>query len=134
MGPDNGPVGLCRLQFGGEAVRPDGLFGVILPSFILLTKKLVNELLGGLRDVRERGALRIGGTRRSIVTTRGKTKKLKIEVEQKHGNPRWKRRTYSKWWQITGGASEGPSSERLKPAIATGKPRVFVGGRRKEML
>ena len=131
---DNGPVGLCRLQFGGEAVRPDGLFGVILPSFILLTKELANEFLGALRDVREMGALRIGGTKRSVITSLGKTKKLKIEVEQKHGNPRWKRWTYSKRRQIAGGASEGPSSEHLKPAIATRKPRVFVGGRRKEML
>ena len=55
MGLDNGSVGLCRLQFGGEALRPDGLFGVILPSFILLTKEMANELLGALRDVRERG-------------------------------------------------------------------------------
>ena len=52
--------------------------------------------------------------------------KLKIEVEQKHGNPRWKRRAYSKRRWIAGGASEGPSSEHLKPAIATEKPRVFL--------
>ena len=121
-------------QFGGKELRPNGLLGVILPSFILLTKELANEFLGALRDVRERGALRIGGTKRSVITSQGKTKKLKIEVEQKHGNPRWKRRTYSKRRWIAGGASEGPSLEHLKPAIATGKPRVFVGGRRKEML
>ena len=36
-------------------LRHDGLFGVILPSFVLLMKKLANELLGALRDVRERG-------------------------------------------------------------------------------
>jgi hypothetical protein len=53
---------LCRLQIGGEALIPDGLFGVILSSFVLLTKKLVNELHGALRDVKERGALRIEGT------------------------------------------------------------------------
>jgi hypothetical protein len=48
LGPDNDPVGFCHLQFGGEALRPDGLFGVILPSFILLTKKLANKLLDAL--------------------------------------------------------------------------------------
>jgi len=58
LGPDNGPVGLCRLQFGGETLRPDGLLGVILPSFILLAKKLANKLLGALQDVREGRALR----------------------------------------------------------------------------
>jgi hypothetical protein len=97
-------------------------------------KKLANELLGALRDVRERGALRIGGTRRSIITSWEKMRKLKIKAEQKHGNPRWKRRTYSRRRRIAGGASEGPSSECLKPAIATRQPRVFVGGRRKAML
>ena len=58
-------------------------------------------------------------------------KKLKIDVKQKHGNPRWKGRTYSKRQWIAGGASEGPSSERLKPAIATEKPRVFYWRREK---
>ena len=53
MGLDNGPVGLCRLQFGGEALRPDGLFGVILPSFILLAKELANVLLGALGNTRK---------------------------------------------------------------------------------
>ena len=96
MGPDNCPIGLCRLQFGGETLRPDGLFGVILPSFIFLTKELANELLGALRDIREKGPLRIGGTRRGVVTSQEKTKKLVIKVEQKHGNSRWKRKAYSK--------------------------------------
>ena len=81
MGPDNGPVGLCRLQFGGDELRPDGLFEVILLSFVLLTKKLANELLGALRNVRERGGLRTGGTRRSVITSRENTKKLKIDVK-----------------------------------------------------
>ena len=69
MGPDNGPVGLCCLQLGGEALRPDGLLGVVLPSFVLLAEKLADELLGVFRDTRERGALRIGGFggRRSII-------------------------------------------------------------------
>ena len=61
MGPDNGPVGLCHLQFGGEALRPDGLLGVVLPSFVLLAKELANVLLGALRNTRERGTLRVGG-------------------------------------------------------------------------
>ena len=46
-----------RLQFGGKELRPDGLLGVILPSFILLAKELANELLGALGDTRERGPL-----------------------------------------------------------------------------
>ena len=61
-------IGLRRLQFGGKERRPDGLLGVILPSFILLAKELENELLGALRNTRERGSLRVGGTGRSIVT------------------------------------------------------------------
>ena len=60
--------------------------------------------------------------------------KLEIEVEQKHGNPRWKKRTYSRRRRIAGGASEGPSPERLRPAIAIGRPRVFTEGGRKEVL
>ena len=46
MGSDNGPVGLCCLQFGGEALRPDGLLGVVLPSFVFLVKKLADVLHG----------------------------------------------------------------------------------------
>ena len=60
MGPDNCPDGLCRLQFGGEALRPYGLLGVILPSLILLLEKLTNVFLGVFVDTRKR-ALRIGG-------------------------------------------------------------------------
>ena len=60
MGPDDCPVRLRRLQFGGEALRPDGLLGVVLPSFILLAKELTDELLGALRDTKEGGSLRIG--------------------------------------------------------------------------
>ena len=77
MGPYNGPVDLCRLQFGGEALRPDSLFGVILPSFILLTKKLANKLFGAFRDVGERGALRVGETRRSVVTSWKRSREIK---------------------------------------------------------
>ena len=77
MGLDNGPVGLCRLQFGGEALRPDGLFGVILRSFTLLAKKLANKLLGALRDVGERGALRVRGTRGSVVTSWRRGREIK---------------------------------------------------------
>ena len=68
LGLEGCPVGLRRLQFGGKEQRPDGLLGVILPSFILLTKELANVLLGALSNTRERGSIRIGGTRRSIVT------------------------------------------------------------------
>ena len=56
MGPDNGPVGLCFLQFGGEALSPAGLLGVVLPSFVFLVKKLADELHGTLGNARERGA------------------------------------------------------------------------------
>ena len=41
---------------------------------------------------------------------------------------------YPKRRRIAGGASEGPSSERLTPAIVTGRARVFAGRRRKEVL
>jgi len=49
------PIGLRRLQFGSKELRPDGLLGVILPSFILLVKELANVLLGALRNTREGG-------------------------------------------------------------------------------
>ena len=56
MGPNNGPIGLCRFQFGGEALRPDGLLEVVLPSLVLLAQELVDVLLGALGNTRERGA------------------------------------------------------------------------------
>ena len=58
LGPDNCPVRLRRLQLGGEALRPDGLLGIVLTSFILLSEKLANVLLGVFIDTRE-GAPRI---------------------------------------------------------------------------
>ena len=61
LGLEDCPIVLRRLQFGGKELRPDGPLGVILPSFILLTKELANELLGALEDTREGGPLRIGG-------------------------------------------------------------------------
>ena len=51
MGPDDCPVGLRHLQFGGETLRPDGLLGIILPSFILIAEKLANVLLGVFGDI-----------------------------------------------------------------------------------
>ena len=48
LGLEDCPIGLRRLQCGGKELRPDGLLGVILPSFILLTKKLENKLLDAL--------------------------------------------------------------------------------------
>ena len=66
---------------------------------------------------------------------RKKAKKLEIEVEQKYGNPKTgERRAYSTRRQIAGGALEGPSLGRLEPAIATGRPRVFAGRRKKKAL
>ena len=84
MGPDNGPVGLCRLQFGGETLRPDGLLGVILPSFVFLAKELANVLLGALRNTRERGPLRTGGVRRrgGVIAVQ----RLEIKTRQECGN------------------------------------------------
>jgi len=62
-------------------------------------------------------------------------KKLEIEVEQKHDNPKTvERGAYSTRLRIAGGALEGPSSGRLEPAIATGRPSIFAGERRKEAL
>ena len=77
MGPGNGPVGLCCLQFGGETLRPDGLLGVILPSFVLLAKELANVLLGALGNTRKGGSLRVGGTRRSIVTAQKRGREIR---------------------------------------------------------
>ena len=58
---------------------------------------------------------------------RKEAEKLEIKVEQKHGNPKTEeRRAYSTRRRITDGALEGPSSGRLEPAIATGRPRVFL--------
>ena len=85
MSPDNGPVSLCCLQFGGKALRPDGLFGVVIPSFILLAKELVNKLLGALWDVRERGTLRVGGTGRSVVTSQKRGR----EIGGRSGTKTW---------------------------------------------
>ena len=61
MSPDDCPVGMRHLQFGGKALRPDGLLGVILSSFILLVEKLANVLLRVFEDTREGGTLRIRG-------------------------------------------------------------------------
>ena len=44
-----------HLQLGGEALRPDGLLGVVLPSLVFLTKELANEFFGALRNTREGG-------------------------------------------------------------------------------
>ena len=55
LGLEGCPIGLCCLQFGGKELRPDSLLGVILSRLILLAKKLANELLGVLRNTREKG-------------------------------------------------------------------------------
>ena len=75
LGLEDCPIGLRRLQFGGKELRPDGLLGVILPSFILLAKELANVLLGALRNTRGRGSLRVGGAVRSIVTLQKRGRK-----------------------------------------------------------
>ena len=72
MGPDNCPIGLRRFQFGSEALRPDGLLGVVLPSLVLLSKKLADEFLGVFGDTGKGRTLRIGGIRgrRSVIPAR----------------------------------------------------------------
>ena len=78
LGLEECPIGLRPPpQFGGKELRPDGLLGVILPSFILLAKELANVLLGALRNARERGSLRVGGTRRSIVTAQKRGREIR---------------------------------------------------------
>jgi hypothetical protein len=76
---------LCHLQFVGKALRPDGLLGVVLPSFILLAEKLANVLLGVFGDTREGKTFRVRGVkrRRSIVAAQ-RTKKLKIKIMQEY--------------------------------------------------
>ena len=71
MSPDDCPVRLRHLQFGGKVLRPDGLLGVVLPSFIFLAEKLANVLLGVFGDTGEGRTLRFGAVRRrrSIVPT-----------------------------------------------------------------
>ena len=55
MSPDDRPIGLRHLQLDGEALRPNGLLGVVLSSFILFAEKLADELLGVFGDIREEG-------------------------------------------------------------------------------
>ena len=96
MSPDDRPVRLCHLQFGGEALRPDGLLGVVMTSFVLLAEKLADEFLGAFRNIRERRALRVRriGGRRSVITAQ-EVKKLEIEIEQKYVDRRRKKESYS---------------------------------------
>jgi hypothetical protein len=69
------------LQLGGEALRPDGLLGVVLPSFILFSEKLADVFHGAFVGTRE-GPLRIGGVgRRSVIATQ-EIKKLEIKIEK----------------------------------------------------
>ena len=57
LGLEGCPIRLRRLQFGRKELRPDSLLGIILPSFVLLVKELVNVLLGALGNTRKRGSL-----------------------------------------------------------------------------
>ena len=77
LGLEDCPIGLRRLQFGGKVLRPDSLLGIILPSFVLLVKELANVLLGALGNTRKRGSLRVGGTRRGIVTLQKRGKEIR---------------------------------------------------------
>ena len=53
MGTNDCPVRLRHLQFGGEAPRPLGLFGVILVGLVLLSEKSTNVLSSVLVEVVE---------------------------------------------------------------------------------
>ena len=69
MGPDNCPIGLRRFQFGGKALRPDGLLGVVLPSLIFLAKELANEFFSALRNTREGGPSELGESEEEEVSS-----------------------------------------------------------------
>jgi len=77
LGLEGCPIGLRHLQFGGKKLRPDGLLGIILPSFIFLAKELANVLLGALGNTKKRGSLRVGGTKRGIVTLQKRGKEIR---------------------------------------------------------
>jgi len=82
LGPDYRPVRLRHLQLGGEALGPNGLLGVVLPSFVLLMEKLADVLLGVFGDTGKRRTLRIRGVRgrRSVVPVQS-LEKLEIRVK-----------------------------------------------------
>ena len=74
----------------------------------------------------KRGPSELEEPEEALSLYRREAEKLEIKVEQKHGNPKTEERgAYSTRRRIAGGALEGPSSGRLEPAIATGRPRVF---------
>ena len=50
LSPDDRPIRLRHLQLSSEALRPNGLLGIILPSFILLAEKLADEFLDVFGD------------------------------------------------------------------------------------
>ena len=77
LGLEDCPIGLRRLQFGGKVLRLDSLLGIILPSLVLLAKKMANVLLGALGNTRKRGSLRVGGTRRGIITLQKRGKEIR---------------------------------------------------------
>jgi len=82
LSPDNCPVRLRHLQLGGEALRPYGLLRVILPSFVLLSEKLVNVLFGVFIDTRK-GALQIRGVRRRwVVVSVQHLRMQKVRISQ----------------------------------------------------
>ena len=63
LGANDRTIRLCHLQLGGKALRPLGLFGVVLASLVLLPEKLADVLASFLVEVVE-GALRFGRIRR----------------------------------------------------------------------
>ena len=73
-----------HLQFGVKTLRPDGLPRIVLPSFVLLAKELAIVLLGALRNTRKRGSLRVGGTRRSIVTAQKRGREIRDQKLNKN--------------------------------------------------
>ena len=83
LGPDNGPVSLCHLQFGGEALRPDDLLGVVLLSLILLSEELADVLHSAFVGTGE-GTFRVGRVRRrgGVVNVQ----RLDVKTRQECGN------------------------------------------------
>ena len=83
LGPDDGPISLCCLQFGGEALRPDGLLRVVLPSLILLLKELADVPHSAFVGTGE-GILRIGGVRRrgGVIAVQ----RLEIRIKSEHSD------------------------------------------------
>ena len=81
LGPDDSPVGLRHLQLGSEALRPDGLLGVILPRLVLVSEKRENVLTGVFIDTME-GNLRLRGPGGVCIVVPTKEQEARIKSSQ----------------------------------------------------